>query len=566
MASAQELLHEQSDLPAAQPGEGPKKKGRIKFPKLKRKLPVKRLIALALAAGAVYWLFLRPGGGGPDIQASYTAAPVTMRDIVVSVSGTGTVTPADSYKVGALVTGEILEAPFAEGDRVEKGALLYRVDPGAAQTALDQAQLNVRQAQLAYNDLAAAQRPAASLAGVVQQVHVQRGDQVSPGTPIADIADLSVMTLTLPFQSADATRLTLGQSATVTLDGTMETLNATVESVSTADLVGNGGSLVRQVKLRLHNPGALSPDQSATARVGDIACAAGGKLQANSRQTITAQTSGEVSQVLVTAGSRVAAGDALAVLGGSAAASALENAAITLENARLNLQSAQDALNNYTITAPISGTVVEKSFKAGDKIESEALSAANGTLATLYDMSQLTFRMSVNELDINKVAVGQQVEITTEALSGQTFTGTVDKVNINGTTTNGFTTYPITIRLDGDGTELARQGLRPGMNVSATIIGQSVENALCVPVGAVSRGNKLLVAAPGALAQDGTTVIDPTKTEERQVALGASDDSYVQILSGLSQGETVLVPDQGQDQVQIQPDGSAAMADSGGEG
>ena len=400
----------------------------------------------------------------------------------------------------------------------------------------------------------------------MQQVHVQRGDQVSPGTPIADIADLSVMTLTLPFQSADAARLTLGQSAAVTLDGTMETLNATVESVSTADLVGSGGSLVRQVKLRLHNPGALSPDRSATARVGDIACAAGGKLQANSRQTITAQTSGEVTEVLVTAGSRVAAGDALAVLGGSTASSALENAAITLENARLSLQSAQDALNNYTITAPISGTVVEKSFKAGDKIESEALSAANGTLATLYDMSQLTFRMAVNELDINKVAVGQQVEITTQALSGQTFTGTVDKVNINGTTTNGFTTYPITVRLDGDGTELARQGLRPGMNVSAKIIGQSVENALCVPVGAVSRGNKLLVAAPGALAEDGATVLDPTKTEERQVALGASDDSYVQILSGLSQGETVLVPDQGQDQVQIQPDGSAATADSGGEG
>lgn len=145
-----------------------------------------------------------------------------------------------------------------------------------------------------------------------------------------------------------------------------------------------------------------------------------------------------MTEVLVTAGSRVAAGDALAVLGGSAAASALENAAITLENARLNLQSAQDALNNYTITAPISGTVVEKSFKAGDKIESEALSAANGTLATLYDMSQLTFRMAVNELDINKVAVGQRVEITTEALSGQIFTGTVDKVNINGTTTNGL--------------------------------------------------------------------------------------------------------------------------------
>ena len=58
------------------------------------------------------------------------------------------------------------------------GGNCLRQEDIAAQTALDQAQLNVRQAQLAYHDLAAAQRPAASLAGVVQQVHVQRGDQV----------------------------------------------------------------------------------------------------------------------------------------------------------------------------------------------------------------------------------------------------------------------------------------------------------------------------------------------------------------------------------------------------
>lgn len=250
------------------------------------------------------------------------------------------------------------------------------------------------------------------------------------------------------------------------------------------------------------------------------------------------------------------------MLGGSTASSALENAAITLENARLNLQSAQDALNNYTITAPISGTVVEKSFKAGDKIESEALSAANGTLATLYDMSQLTFRMSVNELDINKVAVGQRVEITTEALSGQTFTGTVDKVNINGTTTNGFTTYPITIRLDGDGTELARQGLRPGMNVSATIIGQSVENALCVPVGAVSRGNKLLVAAPALWPRTGPRCSTPPRRRSARWCWGPATTAMCRSCPGLSQGETVLVP--GQDQVQT--DGSVVMTDSGGEG
>ena len=68
-----------------------------------------------------------------------------------------------------------------------------------------------RQAQLNYDELLSGMSPSASAAGVVQQVHVQKGDLVSPGTPIADVADNSTMTLTLPFQSADASSLSPGQ-------------------------------------------------------------------------------------------------------------------------------------------------------------------------------------------------------------------------------------------------------------------------------------------------------------------------------------------------------------------
>ena len=234
-----------------------------------------------------------------------------------------------------------------------------------------------------------------------------------------------------------------------------------------------------------------------------------------------------------------------------------------MESAKSSVEQLSTALENVdgagNVIAPMSGTLVTM-----NAVENSFISTTM-PVAVIDGADQMKVTVSVAETLVPKLTIGDSADVSVSA-AGQTFTGTVDKVNINGTTTNGFTTYPITVRLDGDGTELARQGLRPGMNVSAKIIGQSVENALCVPVGAVSRGNKLLVAAPGALAEDGTTVLDPTKTEERQVALGASDDSYVQILSGLSQGETVLVPDQGQDQVQIQPDGSAAMAGSGGEG
>lgn len=118
-------------------------------------------------------------------------------------------------------------------------------DAGDAEIGLQQAQLSLRQAQLNYDELLSGMSPSASAAGVVQQVHVQKGDLVSPGTPIADVADNSTMTLTLPFRRRDAASLSPGQGAQVTIAGTMEVLSGTVESISSAELVGSGGALVR---------------------------------------------------------------------------------------------------------------------------------------------------------------------------------------------------------------------------------------------------------------------------------------------------------------------------------
>ena len=266
------------------------------------------------------------------------------------------------------------------------------------------------------------------------------------------------------------------------------------------------------------------------------------------RQTVVAQTSGEVTDVYVTAGSRVSAGTALAELGGGSARNALENAAISLENAQLSLQRAQEALDNYIITAPISGTVIEKNFKAGDKLE--GIDA--GALAVIYDLSQLKLEMNVSELEIGQVQAGQEVEITAEAIPGQTFLGTVDRVSVNGTTTNGFTTYPVTILLPEYG------DLNPGMNVSTNIVVERVAGALTVPVSAVSGDGTVLVAGEGALNPDGT-VADLARAESRAVTLGASSEDYVQITSGLKEGDVVLVPVQSTAGL-----GGAAAAVSGG--
>ena len=520
-------------------------------PKKRRKW-LKRLIVIAAVLALLFWMVIRPMLSGPAVMSgAYQPVQVQRQDLTVAVSGSGTVTPIESYQVSSLVTGEILESPFEDGDQVEQDQLLYRIDPGSAQTALQQAQLSVQQAQMNYDTLASSLQVKAIGGGVVQTLHVQEGDLVSAGTAIADISDTASMTLTVPFQAGDAAHISVGQAAQVTLSGTLETLSGTVESVASADQVGSGGALVRQVKIRLTNPGALTETTSATARVGTYACAAGGTLSPQLRQTITSAASGEITNLNVSVGSRVSAGAVLATIGGESAENSLADAALAVQNAQLSLQSAQQALDSYTITSPISGTVIEKNLKTGDQLNG----GDSGAMAVIFDLSQLELQMDVSELDIGQIQPGQTVAITAEALPGQTFTGVVEKVSVNGTTTDGFTTYPVTILLSEYG------DLNPGMNVSADIIVERAENALCVPAEAVNSDGTVLVAGEGAFAEDGVTIADPSKIESRTVALGRGDQDYVEITSGLEEGETVLVPIQSTGGMPSA--GSAAVASAG---
>ena len=114
----------------------------------------------------------------------------------------------------------------------------------------------------------------------------------------------------------------------------------------------------------------------------------------------------------------------------------------------------------------------------------------------------------------------------------------VDNVSINGTTAGGATSYPVTILIKDYG------DLKPGMNVSATIEGDRVPNALCIPVDAVNRGNTVTVPGPGAMNADNTAVADVSKLETREVTLGKSDGDFIEVTGGLEEGDTVLIPNQ----------------------
>ena len=544
---------------APSPAAPEKKLPQFQAPKKKRKW-VKRLIILLVIAALLAFLLARCMGAGQQVLSSvYLPYTAQVRDMTVSVSGTGTVEPIHAYRVTSLVSGEILEAPFEEGQTVHEGDVLFRIDAGDVENNIQQLQLNVRSAQLALDDLLETRSDnqkdcniTAEDGGVITQLYVDQGDAVAVGAVIADVLDRDHMKLEVPFHAADAAGFYAGQPAAVMVDGTAEKLTGTVDAIAATDSVGPGGTLVRQVTILVDNPGVLTDESRGTASVNGLACASGNTFTYAASGQITAETSGDLDVLSVKEGDRVAEGQVIGVLSASDLDSQIENAQIALENAQLSLRSAQEKLEDYTITSTIDGQVIEKNLDVGDNMGGMTGSGASASYAAvIYDRSQLTFDMDISEEDISQIRVGQKVEITADALDDQSFTGVVDKININGTTSSGSTTYPVTVKVDGSPEELY-----PGMNVSARVIVEEAGSVLTLPVEAVERGDTVLVALPGCLDEDGN-VKDLSATESRQVTLGRNDDSYIEILDGLEEGDVVLA---------LSPQGSSLMSAMAGMG
>lgn len=511
--------------------------------KKRKKMIIIASICVVVVIGAIIVIkAISTSNSSVSANVTYTASTVEKRDISVTLSGSGTLEPADSYEVTSLASGEILSADFEEGDVVEEGDVLYQIDTADAETSIKSAELNVQKSQLSYNNLLTSLENLnvkAPVAGTVTELTVEVGDTVSNNQTIGTIRDSSTMSLLLPFNSVDVNSFYIGQSASVTLDSTFETLTGTVTKISNTEQVLTGNMLVKYVTIEVSNPGGITDSTEATATVGEVACNSSSTFAYKSKQSITAITSGTVTSILVDEGDYVKKSTVLVKLESSDISQSVSSAQLSLEDAQNSLENKEEALDDYTIESPIAGTIITKTYKAGDKLGSSSSSSA--TLCTIYDLSYLTMELSVDELDVSTVEVGQEVSITADAVEGKTYTGVVTKVNISGTTSNGVTAYPVTVRID------ETEGLLPGMNVDADIVLSSVSNVLAVPVDAVTRGNMVLVKT----GSSGDTVNGQTLTavsnglpdgfEYVEVTLGVNNDEYIEISSGLEEGDVIAV-------------------------
>ena len=484
-------------------------------------------VVVAAAAGAV---FLISGGGNKAASRDVTYAETTpvRQDVSNSLSGTGTLNPANTYTVKSLVDGKILTGGFEEGDKVEEGDVLYTIDSSDASTNLEKASIALQQAQRSYDKTVDLQYVRAEVDGTVSSLKVAKGDQVTSGQEVAVIRDSSKLLLNLLFPAADAANFSVGQSADVVLDGTFETLKGTITAITGTDELSTGNLLVRTVTIRVNNAGGLTTAQAATASVNGVSSIASATFAYQAERTLTAQAGGTVSAINVQEGDAVSKGDILIELTGDDLTESIQSASESLRSAEISMQNQQDNMSNYTITSPISGTIIEKDAKQGDALTS------GSTLCVIYDLSYLEMVINVDELQIGALSVGQKVQITADAVADKTYVGTVTRVSMKGSSSGGTTTYPITIRIDNT------DGLRPGMNANAEIVVAEASNALVVPNAAVIRGGYVLVSKKSPSAANAVEDMDaPEGYVYVKVETGVSDDSYTEIKSGLQEDDTV---------------------------
>ncbi len=494
------------------------------------------IIVLVLVA-ALLMSIMGPKKNNNDF-ALPTESTVTRMTISESISGSSVVEANDEYSVTALVSGEILRADFEEGDIVEKDQVLYEIDSSDTENSVKSSNITIEKAQNsaseAYDSIDDLTIKA-KFSGTISDVYVSAGDEISSGTKIADIIDSNTMKVRVPFNSSDASNIYAGEAATVTLVSNGTQLSGVVKSVSSGSEIINGNMRVSYVTIEVGNPGAVMEGDSVTALISDYACNDVGSFEPIEKKSITSKVSGTISRVFVVKGDKISSGNTIATIESENVDDQVRNADLSLREAQLQRDKLYEQLEDYTITSPISGTVVLKNKKAGDKLETGVASASadSNVLAVIYDMSSLCFQLDVDELDVKKVSVGQEVTVTADAVEGKTYTGIVENVSINGTIgTNGVTTYPVKVRIKDFDDQLL-----PGMNIEAVITIAESENTLAVPVTAVNRGNTIYVK--GEKQDENDKAPEGFKTV--QVKTGISNDAFVEILSGLNEGDVIYV-------------------------
>ena len=461
-------------------------------------------LAAALIAGGIFAFFaLRKNKPGNTVAQRTTK--VVTGNLSKSITGSAPIESSYRSELSPKVTATLEKINCKEGDQVKAGDVLFVLDNTDALLDIENAENSIAQMQLTLDSTSksvAGLMVKAPYNGQITNIAVKEGDTINKGGTILTITDVSKLDVTLAFSGPAVDSIKVGQKATVYLQDLMLSVDGRVSYKSSKPYTTASGGELYNVEISMDNPGSLKEGMKATAEISAggtvLESVEGGTLSYVNSKVLKGDAGGTITRLNVRENEFVNAGDVMLQLENDDLLLTSSTNDMKMENLKNQLDIKKKQLSYYSIVAPFDGTITSMGkMNEGDTVKQ------GETLAVISDMGHLEFSVSIDELDISEVAVGQTVKITADAIeetAAAPLTGKVSKVAMEGSSSNGVTTYPVTITVDD---EYAGK-LKTGMNIDAEIVISEKTGVLMVPLEAVTKmGNRSFVYVKGTAEQSG---------------------------------------------------------------
>lgn len=244
-----------------------------------------------------------------------------------------------------------------------------------------------------------------------------------------------------------------------------------------------------------------------------------GMVTPRNRLEIKPPVAGRIDTILVKEGQRVSKGQILARMSSNERAALLDAAAAKGPE---EVKKWEDVYRATPVICPINGFIIQRPVESGQSV------TANDPILVMAD--KLIVKAQVDETDIGKISVGQKVDVILDSYPKDTIPGMVEQIAYESTTINNVTIYEVNIL-----PQSVPSFFRAGMSASVNFMVESKEGALLLPADAVKVKGKISYAF----------VFDSKENKliSVQIKTGLESSGSIEVLSGLSEGETVTIPD-----------------------
>lgn len=551
-----------------------------------------KYISASIALGLVllaWWLVSTNKGAA---KATYVFAQAKKDMLISTLSGSGQVSASSQVDLKTQASGQLVYLDALNGKEMKAGQLIAKLDDSDAQKSIRDAQASLESAQISYKKLT---QPADALSmmqaenSLVQAQDAVKTAETNLGKAYEDgFADVTNAFVDYPTIVNGLNDVLLGSSFSIggfNIDYYADRIKSFDKSSKPDEYYSLAYSSFAAAKTSYTKTFnsykatsifsdkdkieiLISDSYEAAKKISDAIKGASSLVQLY-KDTMTSN-SADIQSLATTHLSNLNSYSAKATTHLNALASAktsIESAKNSLENAKRSLQEktqslvdlkagataldkqsselsvkqredalldAKEKLNDYYVRAPFDGAIAKVSVTNGDTL------SANAAVVTFVTKQKIA-TISLNEVDAAKVKVGQKANITFSAISDLNITGEVIEVDSLGTVSQGVVTYSAKIGFDTQDDRV-----KPGMSMSAKIIIDSKADALIVPSAAVktSGSQKYVEMADEKIDESKATAATgvelKNKTKRQIVETGLSNDTYIEIISGLNEGDYVI--------------------------